>query len=325
LIKPLHLGNKTFPVNIIQGPLAGYTSAPFRLLTWKYSSPAFTCTEMISCKGLKYNAKQLYQRYIKKDPAEGPVCFQLFGNDPQDLAEATKIVTDYGADLVDLNCGCPVKKVRKQNSGSSLLTDSNKLYHLICAMKQNTHVPVSIKIRVQSNSKDKFNHEIAKVVTDAGLDFLVVHGRHWNETYQTPCHHEEIKFFVDELKIPVIGNGDVTCIASLQKMFTTGCAGVMIARACIGQPWLIQQLINTAQEKEFTPPTKIEIGKIFLLHVELLTNLLGSEKAAIAQARKTASHYARGIKHKSEFVVAVNCCNNMTDFAAICAKYFVDG
>src|SRR5579885_1783842 len=166
LIKPLTLGNRTFPVNIIQGPLAGVSCAPFRALTWRYSKPAFSCTEMISCKTLIHQSEYSQQRFIAKDPDEGPVCFQLSGNHPVELAEATKIVTDHGADLIDLNCGCPVKKIRSRGAGSSLLSDATLLYKMICAMKASTHLPVSVKIRVQGGSDEKFNSDIAAAVQD---------------------------------------------------------------------------------------------------------------------------------------------------------------
>src|SRR4029079_13519419 len=126
-----------------------------------------TCTEMISAKTLISQSKMLHQRLVKKYRSEGPVCFQLSANDPTELAEATRIATDYGADLIDLNCGCPVKKIRSKGAGSKLLTNTQKLYQLIQAMKQNTHLPVSIKIRVEGEGDEKFNHEIAQVISDA--------------------------------------------------------------------------------------------------------------------------------------------------------------
>jgi tRNA-dihydrouridine synthase B len=322
LIKPLTLGNKTFPLNIIQGPLAGVSCAPFRLLTWRYSQPAFSCTEMISSKTIIYQPALAQQRYIKKDPQEGPVCFQLSGSDPIEIAEATKRVSDYGADLIDLNCGCPVNKIRSKGAGSSLLMNSNKLYQLITAMKQNTNVPVSIKIRVEGGSNDKFNMEIAKVVSEAGADFLVVHGRHWTEHYETPCNHEQIKFFVDNLKIPVIGNGDIACLTSLKQMFDTGCAGVMIGRAGVGQPWLINKLVAQMRNEQFVLPTLDEMGAVFMEHVLMLVELLGSEKLAILQARKFAKYYARELPNRMEFNHAVNECVTLTVLQDLCKNYF---
>lgn len=316
------LGNVSFPVNIIQGPLAGVSCAPFRLLTWRYSQPAFSCTEMISSKTIIYQPTLAQQRYIKKDPMEGPVCFQLSGSDPAEIAEATKRVTDFGADLIDLNCGCPVNKIRSKGAGSSLLMNSAKLYQLITAMKKNTHVPVSIKIRVEGGSTDIFNMDIAKVVSDAGTDFLVVHGRHWMEHYETPCNHDQIKFFVENLKIPVIGNGDIACLDSLKKMFATGCAGVMIGRAGVGQPWLIKKLIAQMQNEAFEMPSSAEIGATFIEHVIRLTELLQSEKLAVLQARKFAKYYARGSSQRLEFTNAINTCSSLVDLKTVTAQYF---
>lgn len=324
LIKSLLLGNKTFSNNLIQGPLAGISCAPFRKLTWQYSQPAFSCTEMISCKTLIHQPKLSQRRFIEKDPNEGPVCFQLSGSDPMELAEATKMVTDYGADLIDLNCGCPVNKIRSKGAGSSLLTNAPMLYKLISAMKQNTHLPVSIKIRVElkNASDEKFNQEIAKVVCEAGADFLIVHGRHWTEHYETPCRYEEIQFFVEALNIPVIGNGDIACVDSLKKMFATNCAGVMLARAGMGQPWLIRKLIAEMNHEKFEKPSLPKIGMIFIEHVSRLAELLNNEKFAILQARKFSKYYARDMLNKLEFCTAVNVCDNLNDLENICVRYF---
>jgi len=321
MIKPLILGNKTFPINIIQGPLAGISCAPFRALAWRYSQPAFSCTEMISCKTLLHSSLKTQQRFIEKDPQEGPVCFQLASSDPLELAEATKKVTDLGADLIDLNCGCPVKKIRSKGAGSRLLTEAGTLYKLIRAMKDNTHLPVSIKIRVEGG-QEKFNQEIAKVVSEAGADFLVVHGRHWTEHYETPCRHEEIQFFVEALKIPVIGNGDIADVESLQRMFATGCAGVMLARAGVGRPWLIAKLIADMHEEPFTLPSNTEMGVVFIEHVQRLAALLGNEKFAILQARQFAKYYAHRLQLKAKFVEEVNVCSELGDLEAIALRYF---
>jgi tRNA-dihydrouridine synthase B len=323
IIRPLQLGNRLFPVNIIQGPLAGVSCAPFRLLTWQYSQPAFSCTEMISCKTLIHLPLAAQQRFVKKDPAEGPVCFQLSGNNVADLSEATKRVTDYGADLIDLNCGCPVNKIRSKGAGSGLLTNPTKLYQLITAMKQSTHLPVSIKIRVEGGGNEKFNADIAKAVSDAGADFLVVHGRHWTEHYETPCRHDEIQFFVDALKIPVIGNGDIACITSLKKMFETGCAGVMLGRAGVGQPWLIGQLIAEMKQEIFIPPPAQEIGKMFITHIEQLSELLNTEKFAVLQARKLGKYYARNLAKKQDFCAELNVCETLEDLKALGPRYFI--
>lgn len=323
MISTLQLGNKSFPINLIQGPLAGYSNAPFRLLTWQYGMPAFTCTEMISSKALINQPKRSFERYVNKGIGEGPVCFQLSGNDPKELAQAAKLVTDYGADLIDLNCGCPVKKIRRKGMGSSLLENPSHLFDLITALKNNTSLPVSIKIRVEGH-QDQTNKNIVKVIQDAGADFVIVHGRHWSENYDTSCRYDQIEYFVQELKIPVIGNGDIACPASLKKMFATKCAGVMIARAGVGQPWLIAQLAAMLRNNDFIVPTLRDIGEIFLRHVNNLSQLFDNEKFTIVQARKLVKYYARGISNKVDLVNAVNGCNSLASLEKISQRYFVD-
>jgi len=280
---------------------------------------------MISCKALLHQTRLAQQRYIVKDPKEGPACFQLFGNNPTEMAEATKIVTDCGADLIDLNCGCPVKKVRCQGAGSKLLTEIDTLYKLLIAIKQNTHLPVSAKIRVEGNSDEKHNAAIADMLNDSGVDFVVVHGRHWTERYNIPCHYDQIQFFVTQLRVPVIGNGDVACLNSMRKMFSTGCAGVMIARAGVGRPWLTRELIAKENNEPFFAPSSHEIAEIFIEHVQKLAAMFGGEKFAVLQARSLAPHYARGLSHKREFCNAMNTCENLQDFKNLCSRYLVSG
>lgn len=318
----LTLGTKTFLSNLIQGPLAGVSCAPFRRLVWQFSKPAFTCTEMISCKTLLHKPTQTQQRFIAKDPQEGPLCFQLAASNPLELGEATKIATAQGADLIDLNCGCPVKKIRSKGMGSSLLTNPTKLYKSIRAMKNNTHVPVSIKIRVQGCSDEKFNHEVARVVAEAGADFLIVHGRHWSENYGVPCRHDEIRFFVEALNIPVIGNGDIADVESLLTMLATGCAGVMIGRAGVGQPWLISQLTAALAQEKFTPPTLPVTGELFIAHIEQLAILLDDEKLAVLQARKLSKYYARRLPDAADFCAAANTCSALATLIAVTHRYF---
>ena len=321
LIKPLVLGSLSFPVNIIQGPLAGVSSAPFRQLVWQYSKPAFSCTEMISCKTILYQP-QLHKRFMQKSDLEGPVCFQLSGSDPYELGEAVKKVTDYGADLIDLNCGCPVNKIRSNGAGSRLLMSPSLLYSLIMKMKSNTDKPVSVKIRVDGSSNDSYNKTIVTVLKDSGVDFVIVHGRHWTESYETPCHFDQIKFFVDELSIPVIGNGDIYDTSSLKKMMETGSDGAMISRAGVGQPWLIGKLMAELNHESFVIPNLPQIGALFVSHVSELCILLDNERFAVLQARKLARYYARSLSNRAEFCRAVYMCETVHALEKICDIYF---
>lgn len=320
-MKPLIIAGTPYASALVQGPLAGVSCAPFRDLVWEYSTPGFCYTEMISCKTLIYSPSS-HRRFVYKSPTEGPLCYQLSANDPNELAEATQIVTDCGADLIDLNCGCPVKKIRSKGSGSHLLSEPSKIYALIRAMKNNTDKPVSIKIRVDARSTDRFNEDLAKAIADSGADFVTVHGRHWTEGYDLACSYNDIRFFVEALPMPVIGNGDVACLHSLKLMLDTGCDGAMIGRAGVGQPWLIQQLTAEFNQLPFTPPSQQSIGDIFLRHLYALSELLQSEKFALLQMRAMAKYYARTHPNKAEFCEAFNRCETLDEATPI-IKHFI--
>lgn len=318
----LKIGQLTFENNLIQGPLAGISCAPFRELIWQYSQPAYTCTEMISCQTLNHAPLSIQKRYVLKAANEGPVCFQLAGKDPREISEAVKRVTDLGADLIDLNCGCPVKKIRRKGMGSRLLQDPQSLYAAIVAMKQSTHLPVTVKVRVQGGSQFAINDDIANAVTDAGADALIVHGRNWTEHYEKDCNYSEIKYFVDRMSIPVIGNGDVCDLNTLNKMLETGCAGVMIARAGVGQPWLVERLTKEANNQLFQLPLLKERGGAFLRHVTGLQDLLQNEKFAVLQARTFAKYYARELPFQREWMTAVNQVFTLDELVGLVERYY---
>lgn len=317
MVSTLSIGALTLPSRIIQGPLAGISCAPFRALAWQHGAPAFCYTEMISCKTILYAPAALRQRYVTRDPRERLLCYQLSGDNPQELARAAQHVTALGADLIDLNCGCPMKKIRRKGTGSRLLSDPSKLYALIAALKNSTHVPVLVKIRVDARSQDRFNAEVARAVTEAGADALVVHGRHWQEDYTLPCYYPDIAYFVAEMSIPVIGNGDVADLASCQRLLATGCAGVMLGRAGVGKPWLSLQLQQALAGRELQTPDALARGAMLLAHVQGLIHLLGHERRAIQEARQFAKYYARGLPNAPWFEQALCQTDDLATFTRL--------
>jgi len=281
-----------FKTGLVQAPLAGYSCAPMRKLAWQWGQPDFCCTEMLSAKHIVSDAPQK-ERYRYKDSEEGPLCIQLSGSNPDILAKATEQVLQWGADLIDLNCGCPMPKIRGKHEGSKLLADSTRLAKLIKAIKSVSSVPVLIKIRVDGDSDDDYHLSAAIAAQDAGIDAISVHGRHWTERYDTPARYEEIAEIKAKLHIPVIGNGDVCDAHSAKKLLSeTQCDAIMIARASLGQPWLFAQIAHELQGKPYTPPGLKEIGLLFLEHIRGLIKLEG-EKVALLQSRKLAKYYIR--------------------------------
>jgi tRNA-dihydrouridine synthase B len=290
LIRPIQLGNRLFESNLIQAPLAGVSCAPFREMIWQFGQLAYCATEMVSAKTLLL--KNVPKRYRYKAPTEGPLCYQLSGTDPAELSRAVYAAMEYGADLIDLNCGCPMPKVRRKGCGSSQLSDSGRLYQLVLALRKATDKPLSIKVRVDGNSGSKFNSDVVKAINDAGADFMIVHGRHWSEDYDTAVRLDEIASIVQASRIPVIGNGDIQDYASLQKMFETDCAGAMIGRASTGRPWLFAELTAIDQGRQCNTPSASAIGGLFLSHIEKLINL-ENEPRALMQGRQFSKYYAR--------------------------------
>jgi tRNA-dihydrouridine synthase B len=322
MVKPLQLGSHTFASNLIQGPLAGYTCAAMRVQTWKFSQPAYCSTEMVSATHLVH-AKKFPQRYLERDPSEKALCFQLSAQDPEILAKATQRVNTLAPEIIELNCGCPVNKIRRKGAGSKLLEDTDRLKRLIEALRNNTNAAVSIKVRVAGDENEQDDLHIAEIVEQQGADALVVHGRHWTEGYDQACRLGQIQRLVAAVNIPVIGNGDVNDLASLRTMLdSTGCAGVMIARASMGQPWLFAQLEAEHWQGTFTKPPPSVIGEALIQHIDGLATL-DSIFRALLQARKIGKYYARHtLPSPLDFTAQLMQCSTMPGFITLVQQHF---
>ena len=276
---------------------------------------------MLSAHHIFSGAKQK-ERYQYKSPDEGKLCVQLAGDEAHILAYAAQQAVSWGADFIDLNCGCPQPKIRKKNFGSRLLANSEHLYGLVSALKTAVNVPVLVKIRVDAKSGDQYNQDVAQAIEAAGANALTVHGRHWTHDYDIPVSYHDIALIKDAVKIPVIGNGDIMDTASAKRMFSeTGCDAVMIARASVGQPWLFEQIHQELQGNVFIPPTLAEIGEIFLEHIRGLM-ALENEKSAILQSRSLGKYYARDYFDRTTFLQAIGQIKTYHDLAHLVKESF---
>lgn len=295
LLAPLKIADLVLPTNLIQAPLAGYSCAPYRELIAHFGAAAYCCTEMLSAYVIAHEIPES-PRYCYRSPQEGLLCYQLSGNHPQYLAQATARVTQMGADLVDLNCGCPQKKIRKKGHGSGLLAEPETLYQVLKSMRAATPLPLTAKIRVDGRSGESFNHAVVEAISAAGVDALIVHGRHWRERYDVPCRMEDIANIVRVASIPVIANGDAMDYAGVEKLLrVTQADGVMIARASMGQPWLFAKIAAEAAGLDFTRPDRAEVAQIFQRHIAGLAALEGEHKAEL-QSRSLKKYYADALQ-----------------------------
>ncbi len=292
----------TLSHRLIQGPLAGISCAPFRELFAEFILPAYAVTEMISAQDL-VSRKQTKQRYVVKSAKEAPLCYQLSGSDPDVLAKAITVVESKGADLIDLNAGCPMPKIRKKHCGSAHIEDPKKLASIVSMMRKSTLKPLTVKIRTKGHSSDTSYLKAAKVIEEQGADAIIVHGRHWTEDYNTACSFEQIAEVKSQLTIPVIANGDLSTKESIEQCIKiTGCDGYMIARAAIGQPWLYESLLC----QEISPSLEKKI-QLFLTHIFRLADLEESEQIALFQARRLLKHYFKNDVSMKKIVDIYQC------------------
>ncbi|MBN1256565.1 MAG: tRNA dihydrouridine synthase DusB [Planctomycetes bacterium] len=321
LLTPWVIRGLTLHNRILQAPLAGYSNMPFRLMCWQYGRPGMLATEMISAQALVRGCKH-NEYYLLRHEEEGPLQYQLWGTDPEALAEAARICTGRGAAAIDLNCGCPVRKVNASGSGVTMMRDPALIARCIAAMRQAVDLPLSAKLRV-GPMPDNFNAvEIARGVVEAGADFITIHGRHGKEAYNTPARLAEIARVVEAVAIPVIGNGDVCDGKSALRMEAeTGCAGVMVGRGCMGNPWVFDRISTEISGKAWTEPSREARGEVLLKNFRMLVKLIGAERAT-RHIRKLASFYSKGLQGSREFRMGLNFCHTPQEFEAHAARHF---
>lgn len=284
---PFTIGTLQLPHRLIQGPLAGYSCAPFRVLFNQFTPPAFCVSEMSSAIDIltKHNNQS---RYLYRSPQEKKLSYQISGNDPYTLARAAEHLQSMGADLIDINCGCPKTKIRKKGAGSALIENPSLLINIIKTVKAVLTIPLTIKIRIQKNKSDI---PLAQQIEQAGADALIVHGRRWIDDYEVPSDLQQIANIKKAIQIPVIANGDIRHEDSLKKtMEQTGCDAFMISRAGTGNPWIYQELLEQRQ-LNLSLQKKIDL---FTMHLNGLA-ALENEYKAVLQGKSLVRYYFREI------------------------------
>lgn len=276
-------------------PMAGVADSSFRSICMEYGA-SFSVGEMISTKAICFGNKNtlslLYHRQKEK-----PFGVQLFGNDPKDFIKASKIVYDEASpDFIDINMGCPAPKIVKTGAGSALMGHPSLAGDILKAVKDTVPVPVTAKIRSGLTEETKNAVSFAKVLENAGADAITIHGRTRERMYKPPVDLGIIKEVVNALSIPVIGNGDIFCYTDYINMVeTTGCAGVMIGRGSLGNPFIFSEILSKG---EIQPPPLSERLNVLKAQTMLALEEKG-ETLALIEARKHAAWYTKGIRGAS--------------------------
>lgn len=296
----LKIGSVSLENPFILAPMAGVTDPPMRRLC-RQMGASLTYTEMVSAKGIYYDdrkTKQLLFMY----PDEAPTAIQIFGHEPDILAYAANALESCENAILDLNCGCPAPKIVKNNDGSALLNDPKLIESLVRSMVMNTSKPVTVKIRIGYHDGERQGLEAAIAAESGGASAVAVHGRTRDQYYSGKSDWSEIARIKYALKIPVIGNGDVTDSESASKMMEeTNCDAVMIGRAALGNPWIFKKLID---HDDITPKSD-ERKTILLQQFEALRNLKG-DFTAVREMRKIAGWYVRGMRGGADLRRRIN-------------------
>lgn len=295
----LKIGNLDLGRGIVLAPMAGVADSPVRRLARRMGAD-MVCSEMVAAKGLsmvkRKTARARLLSYVAHHREEKPFCAQLFGHEPATFTKAAQMVIEAGADLVDINAGCPVKKVVSSGSGAALLRNPELFGRIVQAARAAGTFPLTVKMRLGWDDENRNFLELANIAVEAGADAITLHGRTRAQMFGGRADWDAVAELTRTLKVPVIGNGDVTCGRDAQRMFAqTGCAGVMIGRAATGRPWIFREVRAVLEGKKPPPdPTPLEIHAVFAEHFRLLVEHKGAERA-LKEIRKHLLAYTRGL------------------------------
>lgn len=316
----MQIGTVKLANPVILAPMAGVTDLPFRLLV-KEMGCGLVYTEMVSDKGLIYQNEHTLDM-LRIDERERPVALQIFGSEPEPMAKAAKIVEKAGADIIDINMGCPTLKIVKNGEGSALMRTPELAYSIIASVVDAVRIPVTVKIRKGWNDNSVNAVEMAILAEKAGAAAISVHGRTREQFYSGEADWSIIKAVKENVSIPVNGNGDVRSPQDAMHLLTeTGCDGIMIGRAAQGNPWLFRQVTHYLTTGELLPgPTMAERFEMTLRHLEMLVAYKG-EHIGIREMRRHAAWYTKGLPHSAELRLRFNQAETREDFTAVLNEF----
>lgn len=315
----MKIGNLEIKGYACLAPMAGVADRAFRELCMSYGA-AYVISEMVSSKGLTMQDKKSKELLFLSD-AERPAGAQIFGDDPEIMANAALKAMEFSPDFIDINMGCPAPKIAGNGGGSALLKNPELIGKIVKKVVEVSPVPVTAKIRIGWDKNSINAVEIAKIIEAAGADAITVHGRTKDQMYAPPVSLDEIANVKKAVSIPVIGNGDIVDGKSAKLMLDmTGCDFLMVGRGALGNPWIFQ-CINAYLNKEadFTEPTLEEKMDVMLRHIGTLCEYKGM-RIGMREARKHAAWYIKGIRGAAAFRQEIGQLSTMDELKALAER-----
>jgi nifR3 family TIM-barrel protein len=284
---------------VFLAPMAGITDLPFRTIVREFGC-GLAFTEMVSANGL-LRGKGKTIRYLDSSPVDRPLGVQLFGSDPATLSEAARIAAESGADLLDINMGCPVKKVIKTGSGAALMRDPQRVAAILGAVRGAVELPLTVKIRAGWSRRETNAFAIGRIAEDCGVDAVTLHPRTVDQGFGGISDWGLIASLKAQLRIPVIGSGDIRNPEDAVRMFReTGCDGVMVGRGCLGNPWIIGNILSHLSGASTSAASLPEREKTVRRHLALAVDYYG-EEAGTRDFRKHLLWYTKGLRGGAQF------------------------
>jgi len=314
MLKPLTIGTLVLAHNVVLAPLAGITNLPFRLIC-RREGASMAFTEMVSVNGLVRDGVRT-RALLNSSPDDRPLAIQLFGDSPADLARAAGMVAGCG-DLIDINMGCPVRKVVGTGAGSALLQEPLRIAAIVRAVRAATSQPLTIKIRSGWQSGDDVYLEVARIAEAEGCDAVTLHPRSRNQMFSGQADWSQIRALKAAISIPVLGSGDLfTAHDCLRMLRETGCDGVMIARGALGNPWIFRQVHDLSATGNCSSITSSERADTIIRHLSIFIEECG-EAVAVRELKKHIGWYARGFAGASEIRRAANAVRSKADIVTL--------